>query len=132
MLGTLQTLAILRPERLFPSSGEVRRNPQPEIAEKISVLLQLCQEVGQLDAAGMSVEEIVTYLFKTESPLRLWTNGHFSSANLVEACRSYNSLVAPPDDPQADRPAMHPANAPASNTSGSSANESADRGDVVR
>ena len=27
--------------------------------------------------------------------LRLWTMGHFSAANLIDACRAYNALTAP-------------------------------------
>lgn len=132
VIGSLQTLISLRPERLFPSSGEVRRTPRPELAEKIASLQRLSKEVARLDDAGMSVEEIVTCLFKRESPLRLWTNGHFSAANLVEACRSYNALmVATSEDTVVTRlrRSRHPV---ASDSPDSSANESADRGDMVR
>lgn len=132
VIGSLQTLMSLRPERLFPSSGEVRRTPRPEIAEKITTLQRLSKEVARLDAAGMSVEEMVVCLFKGESSLRLWTNGHFSAANLVEACRSYNALmVATSEDVVVPRPrrTRHPV---APDSPDSSANESADRGDMVR
>ena len=132
VLGSLQTLAGLRPERLFPSSGEVRRNPRPEIADKINVLLRLCREVARLDAGGMTVDEMVTCLFKHESPLRFWTGGHFSVANLIEACRNYNALMAAVYDPQANPPATRPQRPMPADSSDSSANQSADRGDVVR
>jgi hypothetical protein len=132
VIGSLQTLMSLRPERLFPSSGEVRRNPRPEIAEKITNLLRLSKEVSRLEAAGMSVDEVVTCLFKRESSLRLWTGGHFSAANLVEACRSYNALMVATNDDRAGVPASPPRHPVAPDSPDSSANESADRGDMVR
>jgi glyoxylase-like metal-dependent hydrolase (beta-lactamase superfamily II) len=132
VIGSLQTLISLRPERLFPSSGEVRRNPRPELAEKIASLLRLCKEVARLDAAGMSVDEVVTCLFKGESSLRLWTGGHFSAANLVEACRSYNALMVATAEDMAGIPSSRPRRPVASDSPDSSANESADRGDMVR
>jgi glyoxylase-like metal-dependent hydrolase (beta-lactamase superfamily II) len=132
VLGSLQTLMSLRPERLFPSSGEVRRNPRPEIAEKISSLLRLCKEVARLEGAGMSAEEMVTCLFKGESSLRLWTGGHVSAANLIEACRSYNTLMVATSDDLAGIPPSRPRRPVASDSPDSSANESADRGDMVR
>lgn len=132
VLGSLQTLMSLRPERLFPSSGEVRRNPRPEIAEKISSLQRLCKEVARLESAGMSVEEVVSCLFKGESSLRLWTGGHVSAANLVEACRSYNSLMAATSEDMAGIPPARSRRPVASDSPDSSANESADRGDMVR
>lgn len=132
VIGSLQTLMSLRPERLFPSSGEVRRNPRPEIAEKIASLMRLSKEVSRLEAAGMSVDEVVSCLFQGESPLRLWTGGHFSAANFVEACRSYNALtmttgsdLASGLPPRRRRPVT-------SDPPDSSANQSADRGDMVR
>ena len=133
VIGSLQTLMSLRPERLFPSSGEVRRTPRPELAEKISILMRVSKEVSRLDAAGMSVDEIVTCLFKGESRLRLWTGGHFSAANLVEACRSYNALmVAMVGDDLPNISTLHSRRTVAPDSPDSSANESADRGDMVR
>lgn len=132
VLGTLHTLAGLRPERLFPNSGEVRRNPRPEISEKIGGLLRLCREVARLDATGMNTEEMVTALFEGESPLRVWTGGHVSAANLITACRSYNALVAAHHAPSQPIPPDAPPSPFAPGAADSSANESADRGDVVR
>jgi hypothetical protein len=122
----------LRPERLFPSSGEVRRNPRPELAEKIASLQRLSKEVSRLDATGMSVDEVVTCLFKGESSLRLLTGGHFSAANLVEACRSYNALMVATSEDVAVAPRSRPRQRVAPDSPDSSANESADRGDMVR
>lgn len=132
VIGSLQTLMSLRPERLFPSSGEVRRNPRPELAEKITSLQKLSKEVARLDAAGMSVEEVVTCLFKGESSLRLWTGGHFSAANLVEACRTYNALMVATNEDTMVTPPSRPRHPVVSDSPDSSANESADRGDMVR
>lgn len=132
VLGTLQTLSSLRPERLFPSSGEVRRNPRPEITEKIGGLLRLCREVARLDAAGMSNDEMVATLFEGESTLRVWTGGHVSAANLITACRSYNALVAEHQVPSQPIPPEPPLPPLRSGSADSSANASADRGDVVR
>jgi glyoxylase-like metal-dependent hydrolase (beta-lactamase superfamily II) len=132
VIGSLQSLMSLRPERLFPSSGEVRRNPRPELAEKIGSLQRLSKEVARLDAAGMSVEEMVTCLFKGESSLRLWTGGHFSAANLVEACRGYNALMVATSEDMAVIPPSRPRQPVTPDSPDSSANESADRGDMVR
>lgn len=132
VLSSLRTLASLRPERLFPGSGTVRRTPLPEIHDKIGSLMRLSREVARLDASGMSVDEIVLYLFKGESSFRFWTGGHFSAANLVEACRSYNALMTPEN---AAAPGMLSPRSPrtiASDSPDSSANRPADRGDMVR
>jgi glyoxylase-like metal-dependent hydrolase (beta-lactamase superfamily II) len=89
---SLRTLADLRPERLFPSDGRISRTPLPELHGKIGHLLKLTREVAQLDALGLSKEEIVLRLFQKEPPLYFWTAGHYSAANLIDACRSYNAL----------------------------------------
>lgn len=91
-LGSLHTLVGLRPERLFPSSGVVRRAAIVEINEKITQLQGLAAEVARLEAAGMNVEQTVVELFKEEPPIRFWTQGHYSATNLVNACRAYNAL----------------------------------------
>lgn len=132
VIGSLQTMLSLRPERLFPSNGKVSRNPRPELAEKIAALQRVSKEVARLDAAGMSVEEMVTCLFKGESSLRLWTSGHYSAANLVEACRSYNALMVATNEDLAGIPPSRPRHPVAPDSPDSSANESADRGDMVR
>jgi glyoxylase-like metal-dependent hydrolase (beta-lactamase superfamily II) len=128
VLGSLHTLAGLRPERLFPCSGEVRRNPRPELAGRIDRLQQLCRAVARLEAAGMSVDEMVVRLFRRESAAYWWSGGHDSAANLVEACRSYNALVSPMGQatPAGRARSLFPS------FRKSSTNESADRGDVVR
>jgi hypothetical protein len=64
--------------------------------------------------------------------LRLWTGGHFSAANLVEACRSYNALMTATADDMAGMPLSRPRRSFAPDSPDSSANESADRGDMVR
>lgn len=94
VICSLRTLADLRPERLFPSDGRISRTPLPELHGKIGQLLQLTREVAQLDALGLSKDEIVLRLFHKEPPLHFWTLGYYSAANLVDACRSYNALFA--------------------------------------
>ncbi|GIV79450.1 MBL fold metallo-hydrolase [Litorilinea aerophila] len=131
VLSSLRTLASLRPERLFPASGNVRRTPLPELHEKIGLLLQLTRAVARLDAAGMTVPEMVTALFNGESPLRWWTMGHLSAAHLIEACRSYNALMAQDDRPMASRERPRPFNTP-SDSSDTSTNPSTDYGDIFR
>lgn len=96
VVSSMRTMASLRPERLFPGSGHVRRTPLPDLHGKIGDLIQLSNEVFKLEAGGDCVPEIVARLFDGEPRIRLWTGGHFSAANLVEACRAYNSIVAPP------------------------------------
>ena len=97
IVSSLRTMAALRPERLFPGSGTVRRTPLPDLHGKIGDLIQLAGEVMRLEEGGYTTGEIVEMLFKGEPQLRLWTLGHFSAANLVEACRAYNAVTAPVD-----------------------------------
>jgi glyoxylase-like metal-dependent hydrolase (beta-lactamase superfamily II) len=104
VISSLRTLAALRPEKLFPGSGNVRQKAQPEIDGKIAYLLGLCQDVNKLDALKMPTREIVERLLGGETRMRFWTQGHFSGHNLVEACRAYNRIF----DPAAD--AQQPAN----------------------
>ncbi|HQY90565.1 MBL fold metallo-hydrolase [Caldilinea sp.] len=95
IVSSLRTLASLRPERLFPGSGTVRRTPLPDLLGKIGDLIQLASQVQKLEDSGRATGEIVEMLFDGEPKLRWWTLGHFSAANLVEACRVYNDLTAP-------------------------------------
>lgn len=97
IISSLRTLATLRPERLFPGSGTVRRTPLPDLLGKIGDLIQLANEVHRLETEGRSVDEIVEMLFGGEPPMRWWTFGHFSAANLVNACHHYNDLTMPID-----------------------------------
>jgi glyoxylase-like metal-dependent hydrolase (beta-lactamase superfamily II) len=97
IVSSLRTLASMRPERLFPGSGHVRRTPQAELHGKVNDLLQLSREAGKLDAAGYSVAEMVEMLFDGEPRLRFWTQGHFSAANLLRSALEYNHVVAPVD-----------------------------------
>ncbi|MCL4832568.1 MAG: MBL fold metallo-hydrolase [Caldilineaceae bacterium] len=101
-LSSLRALASLHPERLFPGSGHVRRTPLPELHGKIGQLLALCRDVGHLDRLGMPTDEIARRLCGGESSLRFWTGGHFSAANLIAACRSYNEIFDPEAEPATD------------------------------
>ena len=132
VISSLRTLESLRPERLFPGSGMVRRTPRPDIHAKIGHLIELCQEVASLDAAGLTVPEIVEYLFYGESSFRLWTGGHYSAANLVAACRSYNDLMHPNHVvPKANQVSEQEPKVTRDRPD-SPANESTDRGDISR
>jgi hypothetical protein len=102
IVSSLRTLATLRPERLFPGSGTVRRTPLPDLLGKITDLIQLAAKVDKLEAAGRSPAEMVEMLFGGEPAIRWWTFGHFSAANLVEACRVYNDLTTPAPRPAQD------------------------------
>ncbi len=95
IVSSMRTLASLHPERVFPSSGIVRRTPLADLHGKISGLIQLATQVKTLDANGYTTADIVQMLFQGEPRLRWWTRGHFSAANLVEACRAYNAIVEP-------------------------------------
>lgn len=97
VVSSLRTMATLRPERLFPGSGTVRRTPLPDLHGKIGDLIQLAGEVARLESAGCATGEMVEMIFRGEPRLRLWTLGHFSAANLIEACRAYNVVTAPVD-----------------------------------
>lgn len=95
VVSSLRALASLRPERLFPGSGNVRRTPLPELQQKIRQLVKLAQEVGKLESVGLTTQEIAACLFKEEPRITFWTRGHYSTINLVKACRSYNAVFAP-------------------------------------
>lgn len=141
VIGSLQTLAGMEIERLFPGSGNVRRSPTNDILDKIAYLTQLARDVERLDAAGMRAEAIATQFFgKDDDNLSFWTQRQFSALHLVEACRSYNAILraetglrraspfvefADEDTPDADTSsADHPAD--------HSADHSADAGDLMR
>lgn len=123
-IGSLRTLASLRPERIFPGSGNVRRNPQPDLQAKIGYLVALSQEVGRLEAKGLDVPAIVDRLIPQTPSIQRWTLGHFSSRALVEACRAYNAVVfpegAPPEDSSTARRPWPISDSPPKPTSGRS------------
>ncbi len=133
MMGSLRIMADLRPQRLFPGSGNVRRTPQADLYEKVGYFKKLTAEVARLDGLGMSAPEIVACLFKEEPTIRLWTFGHFSAANLIEACRTYNAIFAPARTSgsatrkQTDSPSFD-----ASQSPGSSTDRSPGHSDAVR
>jgi glyoxylase-like metal-dependent hydrolase (beta-lactamase superfamily II) len=131
IVSSLRTMASLRPERLFPGSGSVRRAPLPDLHGKISALIQLAQEVDRLERNGCSTPEIVEMIFHGEPRIKFWTMGHFSAANLVEACRSYNAIVKPFDLEQLSPPSKPAPKRPGDLTD-SSTNRSSDPGDVRR
>lgn len=93
VISSLHTLASLRPSRLFPGSGHVRRVARPELHAKVNYLTHLCRQVAELDAEGLKTTAIVERLFDAEPSLTRRTFRHFSAANLIQACRSYNELM---------------------------------------
>jgi glyoxylase-like metal-dependent hydrolase (beta-lactamase superfamily II) len=139
VMSSLRTLAGLRPERLFPAHGPVRRTPLPDLHDKIGTFTRLARDVAKLHAAGMSTEEIVARLFRGEPRSPLWTGGHLSVANLVDAVCSYNALLFPERDelsgkksPALPRTASSGFTEDSADSTDSSANRPADRGDVIR
>lgn len=131
IVSSLRTLASLRPERLFPGSGTVRRTPLPDLHGKISALVQLAKEVDRLERHGCTTTEIVGLLFEGEPRIKTWSMGHFSAANLVEACRSYNAILAPlavDAEPSASRHRRFPSD----DFTDSSASQSSGSGDTRR
>lgn len=129
IVSSLRTMAALRPERLFPGSGNVRRSPFPELLGKINDLVRLANEVQRLEAKGHSVGEIVEMLFGGEPPIRRWTLGHFSAANLVRACRMYNDLTGKSDSSE---PGRNPAGGQQGDLPDSSKRRFSDPGDLRR
>ncbi|MDI9547477.1 MAG: MBL fold metallo-hydrolase [Chloroflexota bacterium] len=98
VLSSLRTLASLRPERLYPGRGAVRRSPLPAIQAKIARLSELAQNVAALEAKGVTATEMAAILLPSAplaTAMQFWTGGQFSSLNLIEACRSYNALMRP-------------------------------------
>lgn len=94
-IGSLRTMIALRPNRLFPGSGHVRKDPMTDLQGKLLYLTDLCAQVADLDAEKLATEQIVQRLFGGEPRMTFWTRGHFSAEKLVTACRSYNALVGP-------------------------------------
>lgn len=131
VLSSLRTLDSLHPERLFAATGRVSRTPRPELHEKIGNLVRLAREVARLDAEGLSAATIVTRLFGQEPSANIWSFGHLSALNLVEACRSYNTIFATVDSPSVLLPSANDAGEEI-DTSDSSPNLSADWGDWIR
>lgn len=103
VISSLRTLATLHPERLFPGSGPVCRTPLPDIHQKIRQLSDLAREVNHLAQVGLTVPEIVSYLFAEEPRIHFWTRGHYSAVHLVEACREYNTLFDSVDETVSNR-----------------------------
>lgn len=134
VVSSLRTLASLRPERLFPGSGTVRRTPLPDLHGKISALVQLAQEVSRLEASGCTTAEMVTAIFHGEPRITTWSMGHFSAANLIEACRSYNAILAPYDAADLSPAPKRPSGSRGSpdDLTDSSANRFSDPDDVRR
>ncbi|MFN2203644.1 MAG: MBL fold metallo-hydrolase [Caldilineaceae bacterium] len=95
VVSSLRTLASLRPERLFPGSGTVRRTPIPDIHAKIGYYTRLAEQVAEYELDGATISETAASLLGTDTRFRLWTGGSFTAPHLVEACRAYNSLVRP-------------------------------------
>ncbi|MFO7634624.1 MAG: MBL fold metallo-hydrolase [Caldilinea sp.] len=129
IVSSLRTMATLRPERLFPGSGTVRRSPLPDLLGKIGDLIHLANEVRKLDEDGRSVGEIVEMLFGGEPKLRWWTFGHFSAENLVNARRHYSDLTSPvaPSAPNTGKTSSRRGDLPDSST-----RRSTDSGDLRR
>jgi glyoxylase-like metal-dependent hydrolase (beta-lactamase superfamily II) len=127
VISSLRTLGALRPERLFPGSGNIRRTALPEIHGKIGQLLELCQNVARLDTQGVPTDEIVRRLLGGETRMRFWTQGHFSGVNLIQACRRYNEIFNPTNESDAAQPTT--SSHQRGQTTDSSTSESADQSD---
>jgi glyoxylase-like metal-dependent hydrolase (beta-lactamase superfamily II) len=91
-VSSLRSMAALRPERMFPGSGSVRRTALPDLHAKIGYYSRLTDAVAKGDAAGANTAELVSILLGGESRMRFWTGGDYTAANLIEACREYNAL----------------------------------------
>lgn len=139
---SLRTLASLHPERLFPSDGRISRTPLPELHGKIGELVNLAREVAQLDALGLTTDEIILRLFQKEPPIHFWTMGDYATRHLVAACRSYNAMFMPLTNAATASNNTATANRAAADTgddqddgedpSDSSANWPIDWGDLIR
>jgi glyoxylase-like metal-dependent hydrolase (beta-lactamase superfamily II) len=132
VVSSLRTLANLCPERLFPGSGTVRRTPLPDLHDKIGSLVRLAKEIDDLQAEGLSVPEMTARLFKGEPAFRFWTGGHYSAANLIEACLSYNALLMPEAEVRRRQKTERKPRTVTPDSPDSSESKPADRGDVVR
>jgi glyoxylase-like metal-dependent hydrolase (beta-lactamase superfamily II) len=95
IIGSLQTMALLNADRLFPGSGTVRRAPTNDMLDKINYLTDLARQVARLDVEGADGPTIAAQLLEPDGNMSFWTQRHFTALNLIEACRSYNSLMIP-------------------------------------
>ncbi len=101
VIGALQTLATLKPDRLFPGSGNVRRVPVNDILDKVNYLTEVASSVAQMEAEGKTAQTIALELFPADTNMSFWTQQHFTALNLVEACRAYNEILATNVSPSA-------------------------------
>ena len=129
VIGSLQTLAALEPDRLFPGSGNVRRAPVTELLAKVNYLTEIADDVARLEAGGLSPEAIADQLFPSDSNMSFWTQRHFTALNLVHACRNYNGLFLPSDILESYPDSAHSAAADATRPS---PKRSTDYGDLIR
>jgi glyoxylase-like metal-dependent hydrolase (beta-lactamase superfamily II) len=86
IIASLEKMADLDVEILFPGSGTVRERPIEEIKSKIDYLKDKGDQVLSLHSLGLSYRKIRQRLFGGEMPIAYYTLGHFSGKNLV---RSY-------------------------------------------
>lgn len=85
LLRSLEKVLALEPTRMFCAHrGEVTE-PRQALRRKIDNLEELRGRIRALHRAGLSAEEIRKRLFPSPTLMEIFTRGHFSRANFVDA-----------------------------------------------
>jgi glyoxylase-like metal-dependent hydrolase (beta-lactamase superfamily II) len=92
-IASLERMADLPIQRLFPGSARVREQPAQELREKVAYYQERGLAVLELRRQGESVDEIARRLFGGPMWVELVTLGHFSRRNLVRAYLGENQEV---------------------------------------
>jgi glyoxylase-like metal-dependent hydrolase (beta-lactamase superfamily II) len=98
-LASLERLAELEADTLFPGHGSVREEPTESIRRSIDWHRDRAREAWALRRDGASLGAVRRELFGFEGPLAWFSGGEFSKANLARAL-----LRLPPDEGSARGP----------------------------
>jgi glyoxylase-like metal-dependent hydrolase (beta-lactamase superfamily II) len=85
IIESMKTLLQIRTDRLvlFTSGGKVIQDGRKALQSCIEYLEDLSQKAKRLEQKGLTISAIVHQLFGGESPLTQFTDGDFSSKNLI-------------------------------------------------
>lgn len=84
MLDSLERLAKLDAQRLFPGHGRVRDEPSQALADTLDFYEDLLDRAAELRAEGHHVQGVRRELLGAEGGLTAFTGGEFSKTNLAQ------------------------------------------------
>jgi glyoxylase-like metal-dependent hydrolase (beta-lactamase superfamily II) len=85
MIESLEKVAAMDISILFPGSGNIRKNPQNEIIDKIEYLKELGERILSHYRQGLSYSQIRRTLLGPEIAIAYFTLGHFTGTNLIRS-----------------------------------------------